>query len=104
MLTVAGLGAATWGGVLAYRGANQASDARARLESAPSDQAWDEAKADFDAGKSTNQRGWTIAGVGAAAVVGGILLIATAPDKSSNVALRSWVTAGAGGLIVSGAF
>jgi len=104
-LTVAGIGTATWGGILAYRGATKSSDAQDRLaDPSLTDEAWDAAKRDFDDGKSANQRGWIIAGVGAAGVVGGIILTATAPERSSSLAFASWLTAREGGLIVRGAF
>jgi hypothetical protein len=48
--------------------------------------------------------GWIIAGIGAAISVGGIVLVARAPEKSNTVSLASWVTAESGGVVVRGAW
>jgi hypothetical protein len=99
-----GLVAATYGGIEAYHGSNQASDAGNRLANATTDAQYDADLPDFNAGKSLNQRGWIIAGVGAAVFVGGIVLVATAPKESNTVSLAPWVTAAAGGVVVGGAW
>lgn len=100
-----GLATATTGGVMAYRGSNRSSDAGQRL-SVPglTDDEWDAALADFNAGKSQNERGWIVAGIGAAVLVGGIVLVATVPERSNAVSLAPWFTAGAGGLTMRAAF
>jgi tetratricopeptide (TPR) repeat protein len=100
-----GLVTATYGGIDAYHGSNQASDASNRLANAKTDAQYDADLPDFNAGKSLNQRGWIIAGVGAAVFVGGIVLVATAPKESNTtVSLAPWVTAEAGGVVVGGAW
>lgn len=106
VLLVGSLATATVGGLIAYKGSNQSDPAKERLENAKTDAEYDLAKPDYDAGIDRNHQGWTIAGVGAAGLVGGVLRIAMAPDKNSNVALRPWTTAGAGGigLVLSGAW
>ena len=102
VVTAGGLAGVTVGGLYAYRGANQANDANQRLVAAGSDSAaYNAALPDFDAGKRLNQRGWTIAGIGAAGLVGGIIVIATAPERRSSVALAPWMTAGSGGMTVN---
>ena len=100
-----GLATATTGGVLAYLGSNQSNDAKARL-AVPglTDDEWNAALADFNAGKSRNQRGWIVAGIGAAVLIGGIVVVATVPERTSYVSLAPWITAGAGGLTMNGAF
>ena len=113
-LAVAGLATATTGGLLAYSGANRANDARGRL-ALPfigTEQQWNAAASDYNAGKDRNQLGWIVAGVGAAAVAGGILLVATAhePRGDTNLALAPWLPApallhaNAGGLLMTGSF
>lgn len=107
LLAVGGLGTATIGGVLAYKGTNQTNDARDRLTEATNTgdtAAYDLAKPDFDAGRHRTQTGWTVAGIGAAGLVGGILLVAIAPERSTNVALAPWTIANAGGLALGGAW
>jgi tetratricopeptide (TPR) repeat protein len=104
VVIAAGLVTATYGGIDAYHGSSQASDASNRLANATTDQQYDADLPDFNAGKSLNQRGWIIAGVGAAIFVGGIVLIATAPKESNTVSLAPWVTAESGGVVVGGAW
>jgi tetratricopeptide (TPR) repeat protein len=108
VVIAAGIATATVGGVDAYRGSNQTNDASNRLANATTNEEYDAALPDFNAGKSLNQRGWIIAGVGAALFVGGIVLVATAPasgsEKSNAVSLASWVTAESGGVVVRGAW
>lgn len=79
--------------LLSRRGANQ------RLSNAGNDAEYNAALPDFNAGKSRNQRGWTIAGIGGAVLVGGIIVIATAPDRSSSLALAPFMTADSGGML-----
>jgi tetratricopeptide (TPR) repeat protein len=104
IVMAAGLATATVGGIDAYRGINQENDAKTRLASATTDAEYDAALPDYNAGKSLNQRGWIIAGIGAAISVGGIVLVATAPEKSNTVSLASWVTTESGGVVVRGAW
>ena len=104
VIIAAGIATATVGGVDAYRGANQTNDATNRLANATTGAEYDAAKPDYDAGKRLNQRGWIIAGVGAALFVGGVVLVATVPERSNAVSLAPWVTAGSGGAIVTGAW
>jgi len=96
-----GLGVATAGGVTALVGADRAGDARDRLARATTGAEWDAAKPDFDAGKRLNQRGWIVAACGSAVLVGGIVLVATSPQRSGEVALRPWLTAGSGGALLA---
>ena len=104
VVTAAGLVTATVGGIEAYHGSNQTKDASTRLANATTNQQYDDALPDFNAGKSLNQKGWIVAGVGAAIFVGGIVLVATAPKESTTVSLAPWVTAEAGGVVVGGAW
>jgi hypothetical protein len=100
LVTAGGIATITVGGIYAYRGANQAADANQRLAAATTGAQWDAAKPDFDAGKSLNQRGWTIAGVGAGVLVGGVIVIASTPERRSTVALAPLLAPRAGGLSV----
>lgn len=106
----AGLIAVTTGGLLAWSGVNRANDAKERLAAATAanaGEAWDMAKLDYDAAKSRNQLGWTVAGIGAAVLVGGAFLVVTAPDRPSGVGLRAtapWVTSRSGGLVLEGSW
>jgi len=106
IVIAAGIATATVGGVDAYRGSNQTNDASNRLANATTNEEYDAALPDFNAGKSLNQRGWIIAGVGAALFVGGIVLVATSPtsERSNAVSLASWVTTESGGVVVRGAW
>ena len=104
IVMAAGLSTATVGGIDAYRGANQENDAKTLLANATTDAAYDAALPAYNAGKSLNQRGWIVAGIGAAISIGGIVLVATAPEKSNTVSLASWVTAESGGVVVRGAW
>jgi tetratricopeptide (TPR) repeat protein len=110
VVMVAGLATATVGGVKVYRGLNQSNDARERLNSLAADPAnlndaeWNAANADFAAGKSRNREGWTIAGIGGAILIGGLVLIVTAPERSNTVQVASWVTTDSGGVMMKGAW
>jgi hypothetical protein len=82
---VGGLGIAlvASGGVLALVGASQASTAENRMTTAQSDhdaKAWDIANADYGSAKSRNQLGLEGVGLGAAFLLGGGLLVLTAPS------------------------
>jgi hypothetical protein len=102
VITAGGLAAITVGGLDAYRGANRASDANQRLTTASAagnDADYNTALGDFNSGKSLNQRGWTIAGIGGAVLVGGIIVIATAPERSSSLAIAPFMTASSGGML-----
>jgi hypothetical protein len=103
-IIVAGLAAGTTGGVLAFQGANRSNAAKDRLTAAATDDEWNAALADFNAGKKRNETGWIVAGVGAAALLGGIIVVATVPERSNYVSLAPWFTAGAGGLTMRAAF
>jgi tetratricopeptide (TPR) repeat protein len=104
-LVAAGLAGATTGGVLAFQGANRSNDAKDRLSTAGlTDDEWNAAMADFDAGKKRNETGWIVAGIGAAVLVGGIIVVATTPERTNAVAIAPWVTAQSGGLAMSGAW
>ncbi len=102
VLIAGGLATSTIGGIQAYRGWNQQNDASNRLAMATTDAAYDAALPDYNAAKSTNQHGWIVAGIGGAILVGGIVLVATAPEKSNAFQVASWVTTDAGGVVVSG--
>jgi hypothetical protein len=98
-----GLATATVGGIIAYSGANQASEAKDKLAAAKTRTMWEASKPDFDEGKRRNQRGWVIAGVGAAVAVGGVVLLATAPETNGgSLALAPMVAAGSRGLVLEG--
>ena len=98
------LAGATTGGVLAFQGVNRSNDAKDRFNVAVTNDEMDAALADFNAGKKRNQTGWIVAGIGAAVLVGGIIVVATTPERTNAVALAPWVTAQAGGLAMSGAW
>lgn len=100
VITAGGLATATAGGLYAYRGANQANDANHRLTTASGDAEYYAALPDFDAGKRLNQRGWVIAGIGAGVFVGGIIVILTAPERRTPLALAPWTTAQSGGMTI----
>ena len=104
VITAGGLAAITVGGIDAYRGANQANDANQRLSTASNDADYNAALPDFDAGKRLNQRGWTIAGIGGAVLVGGIIVIATAPERSGSLAIAPYMTANSGGILAHGSW
>ncbi len=104
VITAGGLAAITVGGLDAYHGANQANDANQRLNGAHNDAEYNAALPDFDAGKRLNQRGWAIAGIGGAVLVGGIIVIATAPERSSSLAFAPFMTADSGGVLARGAW
>jgi tetratricopeptide (TPR) repeat protein len=109
-LGIGGLAAATTGGVLAYSGANQAHDAASaisRLKTTQSDfeAQWQAQHEKYTQGRDRNRLGWIVAGVGAGAVVGGVLLLASAPELSHDLAFAPWVAPGGeGGLLLHGAW
>jgi len=109
VVAIGGLGTATAGGIVAYQGSNRSHDASDRLAAAKTNAEYDAALPDFEDGKSRNRLGWIIAGIGGAGLIGGIILIATAPDRSaSSVALgispmfTSTPLSAPGGLSLSG--
>ena len=115
VLVIGGLATAATGGVLAYRGANRAGDARDQLLTLRDartfdDRAWMSATDDYNAGRDENRRGWIVAGVGAAIVTGGIVLVASAPARADvhgrSVALAPWLPASptSAGVVMNGAF
>ena len=66
---------------------------------------FEQATADYNAGKSRSQKGWTIAGIGAAGLIGGVIVLATVPSQRITVVgLAPWMTADAGGLVMAGAW
>jgi hypothetical protein len=101
-LGAAGLVGVAVGGLLAVTGANKANSARDSVAHAPTPDGWDRAKRDFDSGQSRNQTGWIVAGVGAAALAGGIFLVVTAPEQPprKDVAVTPFLVAHAAGLAV----
>ena len=107
-LGIGGLAAATTGGVLAYSGANQAHDAVSALNQLKPTQTtfgtqWKAQDEKYTQGRDHNRLGWIVAGVGAGAVVGGVLLLASAPELSHDLAFAPWVAAGGeGGVLVQG--
>ncbi len=110
VLGIGGLAAATTGGVLAYSGANQAHDAAGALNQLKTTQTdfqtqWQTQHDKYTQGRDRNRLGWIVAGVGAGAVVGGVLLLVSAPELSHDLAFAPWVTAGGeGGVLVQGAW
>jgi hypothetical protein len=93
------------GVLVALSGADQAKEARTKLLGVGTKAVYDTHKAEYDEGKDKNQLGWTIAAVGAAAILGGAVVVATAPDrKADDLALTPMVAPGAGGLVIVGAF
>ncbi len=104
MAVVLGVATTTAGALLAHSGAQQAREANIQLADAASPAEWDRAKVDFDAGRSTNQRGWLIAGLGGALVAGGIVVLTTVPQARPAVAMNPWLMAGAGGVVFEGAW
>ena len=101
-LALAGLAAGAVGGVMAVRGANDANNARPRLAQ-PDGQERMVAKKQYDDGKALNRRGWVVAGIGAAALVGGVVLIVTAPEPTMGALdIAPWLAARSGGVEVVG--
>jgi len=114
-VAIGGLGTATVGGLLAYDGANKMNDANARLAKEPTPMAYDTAlttyyNADYADGQHRNRLGWTIAGIGGAALIGGIIVIVTAPEKSASpntnvsLTLSPIMTAAWNGLTLQGVY
>ncbi len=101
-----GLGVAGSGLVLAITSANKASSAKNRMAGTTIGTEWDSAKADYDSAKSNNKLGWAGLGLGTAALVGGIVLIVTAPTTKSSTAwaVTPWNTAHAGGVMAETCF
>jgi tetratricopeptide (TPR) repeat protein len=112
VLAIGGLATATTDGLLAYDGANKMNDANSRLAMATTAAEYDKLKpayaADYAAGKHRSHVGWTVAGIGAAALLGGVIVIATAPERTYNANV-AWtltpIVASAGtGLSLGGAW
>ena len=100
----AGAVAGVTGVLVARSGAEQASEASDRLKVATT-VTYPKITPEFEDGKSKNQLGWAIAGVGAALAVGGVVVVATAPKKTTDdLAWTPMVAPRAGGLAISGAF
>ena len=110
-----GLAAAIAGGIVGIVSAGDANDARNRAISAADAKPttmkdvnnYAQAKADFDSAKNHNQIGWTVAGIGAAVLAGGVVLVLTAPEHKTSVGLTGlapFLTACAGGLAMEGAW
>jgi len=99
-----GLVTTTVGGLLAYSGANQANEASIRLANAATAAEWNQIKPDFDSAKRRNQTGWAVAGIGAAVLIGGVVGLATVPQRASVLSLGPWMTAETGGLVLKGAW
>lgn len=99
-ISIGGVAAMTVGGVMAYQGANQVSDANTRLAAAPNDAAYDVILPDRQAGESRTRKGWIIAGIGTGALLGGIIIISTAPSRTLPIRLMPSMTAQGGGLNV----
>ena len=90
--TIGGIGMAfvASGSVLALIGASQASTAESRMTTAQSNhdaKAWDVANSDYNSAKSRNQLGLEGVGLGAAFLIGGGLLVLTAPSPKP---LAAW--------------
>lgn len=103
VVATGGLITVTAGGLIAFGATNDANDARDRLATQSGD-AWDATKSEFDTAKRRSQNAWTIAGVGAAVLLGGVLVIVTAPESGKSVGFAPWMTAQSGGLVFAGAW
>ena len=98
VLAGVGLVAAVTGGIVAIQSVSVADSAKSRATTAanakvitPTDLSnYDQAKSAFDSAKSRNPIGWTIAGIGAAALAGGVVLVVTAPKHETNVGLSGF--------------
>jgi tetratricopeptide (TPR) repeat protein len=89
--TVGAVGIALVGSgvVLAIAGANQASTAQTRMTSASDSHdpaAWDRAHSDLNSAKSLNRLGLEGVGLGSAFIIGGGLLVLTAPSARYSTA------------------
>ena len=88
-----GLVAAVVGGVLASKGASDANGAKTDQATALGNRdacGLTTANRAFDSGKNLNTTGWILAGVGGAALVGGVILVLTAPSSAPAKAEASW--------------
>ena len=90
LVIAGGLATATVGGLKAYDGANRMNDADDHLRNVTQAQ-YDALKPqhdiDYAAAKHDNHVGWTVASVGAAVLLGGVIVLSTAPDRSATIAL-----------------
>ena len=94
------------GGVLAWVGKDKADTAQNNEKSAKDGPAWDLAHSDLQSAKTLNTLGWVGVGVGAAALAGGLVLVASAPASRDAHALvvAPWKTAHATGVAARFAF
>ena len=104
-----GIGVTSTGLVLALTSASRASTAQNQMSAAHDTgdiPAYDAAKSNYDSAKSNNKLGWACLGLGAAALVGGFVLVATAPTAKAGTAwaVTPWNTAHAGGMMAQGNF
>ena len=102
-----GLAAAGVGGILALGGSSKqgtAIDAATAAYASGADTG--AARSDYDAAGKQMTMGYVLAGVGGAAVVTGIVLIATARSAEPRSALRvgPWLGASSGGATLRGSF
>jgi len=102
-----GLAAIGTGLFLAYDSVGAADEAKRRLVTASMmnrTDDYDTAKADFDAAKDRNALGWTVAAIGAAGVVGGVVMVLLSPDRKDgrSLALTPVMSARSAGLIAEG--
>ena len=104
-----GAALAVAGGVLAWVGvdkAHSAQDKERAAATAKDGTAWDLAHSDLQSAKTLNTLGWVGIGVGAAAIAGGLTLVASAPKSHDSHALTvtPWKTAQAAGVAAQFAF
>ena len=81
--TAAGAALIIAGGALAWVEKGKADNAQTRESGAATAKdatAWDLAHSDLQSARTLNSLGWVGAGVGAAALAGGLILISTAPE------------------------
>jgi tetratricopeptide (TPR) repeat protein len=98
VIAVGGLAVGTAGTIAALRGTSEANDAQARLSSAATPADYDAAYPSYDHGKRLSQAGWTVAGIGGAVLLGGLLVALAAPDRNlSALAIGPWVANRGGG-------
>jgi hypothetical protein len=112
VVAIGGLATATTGGLLAYDGANKMNDANGRLSMATTPAEYDMLKpaydADYAVGRHRNHVGLAVAGVGAAGLIGGIIIVATAPDRTTDqttaLTLAPFLASAGPGLSLGGAW
>ena len=101
--TAAGAALIIAGGALAWVEKGKADNAQTRESGAATAKdatAWDLAHSDLQSARTLNSLGWVGAGVGAAALAGGLILISTAPKSTQGHSLMvaPWKTAQATGI------